>query len=409
VASEKAIDVLIVELGGTVGDIESEPFLEAVRQFRLEEGRERTALVHVALVPYLETVGQLKTKPVQHSVTALLSAGLQPDVVIGRSSRPLTDEIKAKIGLYSNVPKEAVISNPDIDIIYELPVIFENQGLGDYICRMLDLPAKKPETREWAEVVKRFKEAKEVLRIAMPGKYTKIVDSYISINEALKHAAASQGATVRLEFVGSELIESNPAQLKKLEAYDGILLTPGFGTRGVEGMISTAEKAISSKIPFLGTCFGAQLLFIAFCRSIGLKGANSTEIDPKTPNPVVDLLPEQRRIAEKGGTMRLGEHEIFIKKDTNLFGAYGRTRVIERFRHRYHLMQNYAKKARNKGLVVSATDRGGRIINAIEIEGKDNWVVGTQFHPEFTSRPNRPNPVYYAFIEAALRRKRARE
>ncbi|KXB02656.1 CTP synthetase, partial [candidate division MSBL1 archaeon SCGC-AAA261G05] len=404
VAERDSLDVLITEVGGTVGDIEASPFLEAIRQLRLEEEKCQTALVHVTLVPYLETIGQLKTKPTQHSVKTLLSAGLQPDVIVARSDRVLSEDARRKISLYSNVPPEAVISDPRIPTLYELPLLFERQGLGDYLCDVLRLRARKPRLSPWEKMVQRFKECDEGVRIAMPGKYTEILDSYISINKALEHAAAELGAKAQIEFVDTEAFEKDPSKLERLGNYDGILLTPGFGTRGAEGMIKTSQKAFSMNIPFLGICFGAQLLFIAFCRENGLSEANSTEIDSHTPDPVVDLLPEQKEISEKGGTMRLGSHEIRVKSGTRLFDAYGNKKVVERFRHRYHLIPEYVEKMNEHGLVASATDKDERIINAIEVEG-DQWIMGVQFHPEFRSRPDKPNPVYSSFIKAALTRK----
>ncbi|KXB02873.1 CTP synthetase [candidate division MSBL1 archaeon SCGC-AAA261D19] len=405
VAERGSPDVLITELGGTVGDIEASPFLEAVRQFKLEERFDQVALVHVTLVPYLETIGQLKTKPTQHSVKTLLSAGLQPDVIVARGEKPLTDPARDKISLYSNVPSEAVISNPDTSEIYEIPLRFERQGLGDYLCDHFRFRARSPNLSSWKDMALKFKKEKESVRIAMPGKYTQIMDSYVSINEALEHAAVNSDAKARIEFVDTEPIEEDLSKLDILENYHGILLTPGFGTRGAEGMIKVAQKAMDSKIPFLGICFGAQLFFIAFCRRMGLNGANSAEIDPEAEHPVVDLLPEQKKISEKGGTMRLGGHEIVLKPGTKLFKAYGKKRVVERFRHRYHLIPEYAHRFEGGGLVISAMDKDRRIINAIEIEG-DHWMVGTQFHPEFTSRPEKPSPIYSDFISAALKRKR---
>lgn len=407
-AERNSPDILISEVGGTVGDIEASPFLEAIRQLRLEEPDDKTALIHVTLVPYLETIGQLKTKPTQHSVKTLLSAGLQPDVIVGRSDRPLSDAAKEKISLYSNVPKKAVVSDPRIRVLYELPLLFEKQGLGDYLCDILRIRARSPQLSSWEKNVQEFKDADEEVRIAMPGKYTQILDSYISINKALKHSAAKLGASLEIEFVDTEPFENDKRKLEKLEDYHGVLLTPGFGTRGAEGMINASRKVLSTDIPFLGICFGAQLLFIAFCRENGLENANSTEVDPETPHPVVDLLPEQKEVSKKGGTMRLGGQDILVEPGTKLYEAYGSERVIERFRHRYHIIPDYVEKMRENGLVTSATDSEERIVNVIELEG-DHWIMGVQFHPEFTSRPGNPNPVYRSFVEAALERKRAQE
>lgn len=413
VAERSRPDVLVVEVGGTVGDIEAMPFLEAIRQFRLESPPGTTALVHVTLIPYLKTVGQQKTKPTQHSVRELQSMGLQPDVIIGRTEGGyMTEDVRRKISLFCNVPEEAVISDPDLDTVYELPLVFERQGLGRYLAKLLRLERVDPlpqAVQEWEGLVWKFKNPREKVVIAMPGKYTMIHDSYISICEALKHAAAHLGLSAELKYVDSTKFEEDPGLMEEeLSNADGILLTPGFGTRGVEGMIQAARYAIENDKVFLGICFGAQLLFIAFCRYVlGLKGANSTEIDPSTPYPVVDLLPEQRGVTAKGGTMRLGAHDVYIAEGTRLFEAYRARVVRERFRHRYHIVKEYALKGREGGLVVSATDASGRIVNAIEL-ATARWIVGVQFHPEFKSRPNRPSPVYTAFVRAAYEASRAK-
>jgi len=409
VAQRSKPDILLVEVGGTCGDIEAMPYLEAIRQFRLEEP-ENTALVHVTLVPYLETVGQLKTKPTQHSVRTLQSMGLQPDVIVGRAPFELPEDVKEKISLFCNVPKEAVISDPNLDVIYELPLIFERQGLGEYLCRILRLPPKKPDARaykEWEALVSMFKAPKDYVTILMPGKYCMITDSYISINEALKHAGAHCGVRVKIKWVETETFEDDPGLLEEeMKKVDGVLLTPGFGSRGVEGMILSARYAIEKDIPFLGICFGCQLLFVAFARYVmGLHGANSTEVDPDTPHPVVDLLPEQKAIDEKGGTMRLGGQVVRVIRNTKLYEAYKKERIVERFRHRYHIIPEYAEKGKKYGLIISATDEKGRIINAIEIKNA-KWIVGVQFHPEFKSRPNRPSPVYLEFIKEVIKHKK---
>ncbi len=405
VADAQKLDVILIEVGGTAGDIEGAPFLEAIRQFRLEVPRQDTLLVHVTLVPYLPAVDEMKTKPTQHSVKELLSVGLQPDLIVARGKRQLTESARRKIALYSNIPKEAVISNPDLEEIYELPIRFYEQGLDAYILQRLEMVAGPPRAMEkWREIVQRFTKTKERIRIAMAGKYMRMGDTYISICEALRHAGAQEGAAVEIDMVDTEDIEQNPALLEGLKEYGGVLSTPGFGSRGTEGMIQTAWKCIEEDLPYLGICFGSQMLFTAFCRySMGLKGANSTEIDPQTPHPVVDLLPEQRQITEKGATMRLGGHPIVVRPKTRLFEAYKKKNIRERFRHRYHLMPKYVEKATEKGLVLSATDKSGRIVNAIEVADK-YWIVGVQCHPEFTSRPDAPNPLYLAFIRAALKR-----
>jgi CTP synthase len=327
---------------------------------------------------------------------------LQPDVILGRAVVPLTGDVKRKISLFCNVQPEAVISNPNLRVIYELPLLFEKEGLGDYLCRILELPRRRVDSNQWISVVNLYKNVTKEISIAMPGKYVAIPDSYVSINEALKHAAAFSGASVKINWIDTELIEKEPERREELLNYDGILATPGFGERGVEGMILTAQTALEFGIPYLGICYGAQMLFIAFCRLVlGLKGANTSEVEPSTPFPVVDLLPDQKLVDTKGGTMRLGGHVVKIKKGTKLYNAYGKDTVVERFRHRYHLIRDYVEKAEKAGLAVSAYDETGKIINAIEIGG-DAWILGVQFHPEFTSRPDNPNPLYSAFIRAAI-------
>lgn len=407
IAIEEDLDVLLVECGGTVGDIESQIFLESFRQLRLELPKRSTALVHVTLIPYSSVINQHKTKPTQHSVKILQAAGLQPDAIIGRSSTPLNNEIKEKISLFTNVPINAVISDPDLDVVYELPILFEDQKLGDYLCELLDLKAKLVtystvnNYSEWQKTVNLYKNAKETVTIGMPGKYFNISDSYISINSALEQAAAHEGYIVNLKMIN--ITEDTDIE-KELEGCDGILLTPGFGERAVEGMIKTAEYAMENKVPYLGICFGAQLLFVAFCRKyLGLKGANSTEIDPNTPHPVIDLLESQKEIKSKGGTMRLGGIKIKIEKGTRLYDAYKTDEIIERFRHRYHIIEKYIdNEAKQKGLVVSSRDETGKIINSIELNRDDHWMVGTQFHPEFKSKPYQPSPIYSAFIKSTI-------
>jgi CTP synthase len=403
-------DVLLVEIGGTVGDIEVMPFLEALRQLMLELGKERIILVHVTLVPYLETVGQLKTKPTQHSVKLLQSMGLQPDIIVGRSRIELPEEIKEKISLFCNVPKHAVISDPDLETPYELPMIFERQGLGDLICGLLGLPRRRPDdgaVSEWSELVRRFKEPSSCVRIAMPGKYCMISDSYISIIEALKSSAAWLGLKAEPILIETEEFEQDPEKLRILDDVDGILLTPGFGARGVEGMIMAAEHAIRKQIPLLGICFGAQLLFVALSRLIlGLRDAHSTEVDPNTPHPVVDLLSEQREMSLKGGTMKLGGRPVKLVAGTKLHQAYKSERIIERFRHRYHISPRYAELAVEKGLMISAYDELDGTICGIEF--RDAWIVGVQFHPEFKSRPREPSPLFIEFIRASYENRRKR-
>ncbi|MBN1215817.1 MAG: CTP synthase [Candidatus Lokiarchaeota archaeon] len=410
IAKKDDLDILLIECGGTVGDLESSIFLESFRQFRLELSGKNTALVHVTLIPYSRAVGQQKSKPTQHSVKMLQSAGLQPDIIIGRSEIPLEEDIKNKISLFSNVPKKAVISDPDTKNIYELPLFFEEQNLGDFLCEILDLKAKLVSYNkvtnysEWQKLAEMFRKADKTVKIAMPGKYFNITDSYISINDALEHAAAHQGYKTDLKMIN---IDDDIDITKELSECDGILLTPGFGRRAVEGMIKSAEFAMEKKIPFLGICFGAQLFYIGYCRKyLGLKDANSTEINPQTPYPVVNLLEEQKEITEKGGTMRLGGLDIVINKGTKLYEAYGKKEIKERFRHRYHIIPDYISNQNDNNLIISSTDDSGKIVNSIELNRDDHWMVGVQFHPEFTSRPFKPNPVYSAFISETIKFKK---
>ncbi|MEX2682569.1 MAG: CTP synthase [Candidatus Sigynarchaeota archaeon] len=402
IAKEEQLEVLLVECGGTVGDLESMIFLEAFRQMRLEHEGD-TCLIHVTLVPYNESVGELKSKPTQHSVRQLQSAGLQPDIVICRSAIALDDASRKKISLFCNVAPGRVISNPDIGTIYELPLIFEKQSLGDSICSILRLQPRLIEFSpvenysEWKKLVELYKiHPNGIINIAMPGKYTKNKDSYVSINEALKHAGAHNGVEIKINWLDTENLDS----ISEIEKNDGVLLTPGFGGRGVEGMIAAADAAIAKKIPYLGICYGSQLQFIALCRRfLGYADANTTEIDPKTQHPAVDMLTDQRSINMLGGTMRLGAHAIYIKQGTRLHDAYKKDVIHERFRHRFHINNDYAAQLGRHGLVISSTDKSGEIINSIEMAG-EQFCVGVQFHPEFKSRPWAPSPIYDAFVKA---------
>ena len=396
--AEEGYDIVITEIGGTVGDIEGMPFLEAIRQLRHEIPSGDSLLIHVTYVPYLSTVRQLKTKPTQHSVQRLLQSGLTPDIIVARSEYPLDESSKGKISLFGGVPKEAVISAPDLPVIYSLPLVFEQQGLGDYLMRKLNLKPKidpRKQIKEWESVVRLFFEYEDTIRIALVGKYTKIADSYISIIEALKHSGAHERVRVNIDFIDAEKMDES----ERVKEYDGILLTPGFGKRATEGMIRSAIISLRKKIPFLGICFGGQLGFVAFAREImGWRDANSTEVNPYTGYPVVDLLPNQKGIIQKGGTMRLGGIEIIIMKGTKLFEAYKREVVVERFRHRYHIIRKYAEKMEEEGLLINSVDKEGNI-TGYEISWHP-FYIGVQFHPEYKSRPWNPSPPYRAFIRA---------
>ncbi len=401
-------DVLLVEIGGTVGDIEAMPFLEAVRQLIQEVGRNRVAVVHVTLVPYMKSVGEFKTKPTQHSARTLQSLGIQPDIMICRSEMPLSHPAKEKIALFCNVPEEQVISNPDIPIIYQLPLSFEEEGLGEILVNHFGLESRNPDTSSWHEIVQSFENPKEKVVIAMPGKYTTLGDSYKSINQALSHAAAVCNTQVEIKWIATEERATEESLLEDLSDVDGVLLTPGFGERGVEGMICAATLTLSSKIPLLGICYGAQLSTVAFARKVmEWKGANTTEVDPDSLYPVVDLMDEQKLTEDKGGTMRLGGHEVVLVKGTRLHEIYAQDRVQERFRHRFHLIERYLSKMAEKGLKISAYDTTNKIINAIELADHPFWI-GVQYHPEFKSRPGNPHPLYLGLIRAALAYRKVR-
>lgn len=402
IEQEPSPDILLVEIGGTVGDIEAMPFLEAVRQLSREVGRERVAFVHVTLVPYLASVGEFKTKPTQHSVRTLQGLGLQPDIIICRAERELTDAAEKKIALFCNVPQERVISNPDIPIIYQLPLSFEEQGLGDTITNCLGMELKSPDTKSWQEIVSSFRDTSKTIRIAMPGKYTMLSDSYKSINEALTHAAAPCGVKVEIKWIETEERSDEECLNQDLNDVDGILLTPGFGERGVTGMVNAAVVSLESKIPFLGICYGAQLGIIAYARKVmGWDGAHTTEVDPDSLYPVIDLMDEQKIIDDKGGTMRLGGQTVVITENTQLHKLYGKTEVRERFRHRYHLIDRYIGKMQKTGMIVSALNKEGNIINAVELQNHPFWI-GVQYHPEFKSQPGKPHPLYLGLIKAAM-------
>jgi CTP synthase len=409
VVAKSGADIAIVECGGTVGDIEGLPFLEAFRQMRLEEGAENTLFVHVTLAPMLKPVGELKTKPTQHSVQELRRIGIQPDIVLVRSSIPLTEEARRKISLFTNVEYDCVISAPDTRSIYEVPEQLHGQGLVRVVARKLGLPGREPRLEGWRRTVRPYTEAQEEVAVAMVGKYVELADSYVSVNHALIHAAGALGLRVRIVHVDSEAFESRVDALQELQAYDAILIPGGFGPRGSEGKVLAANFARVHGIPYLGLCFGFQMAVVSFARyACGLEGANSTELDPDTPHPVIDLLPEQKEIEELGGTMRLGGHDIVLVEGSLAHRIYGTTRIRERHRHRYELNQKYLELFRRHGLHFTGFSDNGRRAEILEIPDHP-FYLATQYHPEFISRPGRPEPAYRAFIEAALARRRRRE
>ena len=400
-------DVVIVEVGGTVGDIEGLPFLEAIRQFRRAVGDEHVMYIHVSLIPYLRAAGELKTKPTQHSVKELRSIGIQPDVILCRTERPLGRSLKEKIALFCDVEPEAVIQALDAQSIYEVPLVLEDEGLGRIILRRLGLNhLPPPDLAEWREIVERIQRPQASVRIALVGKYMGVEDSYVSIVEALRHGGVAHACRVEITKVDSEEIERRDrAQLAaELEGYHGILVCPGFGARGVEGKVRAIRYAREEGVPFLGICFGLQWAVVEFARHVcGLEGANTTEVDPQTPHPVISLLAEQRGVMDKGGTMRLGRYQCRLTPSSLVAQAYATPEVWERHRHRYEVNNAYRATLETHGLRVTGVNPEQDLVEIIELPGHP-WFVGTQFHGEYRSRPNRPHPLYRAFIRAALDR-----
>ena len=404
-AQAEKVDVLVVECGGTVGDIESLPFLEAFRQMRMEEGPSKTLFLHVSLAPELSVVGEMKTKPTQHSVQEMRRIGIQPDVIVIRGARPLPQETKEKVSLFTSVPVGSVISDPDVGTIYQVPRLLESEGILKPIRSQLGLRARL-EMEGWNAVADRFIGQEATVSIAMVGKYANLADSYVSVNQALTHAGAVNGAGVRISWIESEEVEKEPSKLKLMSAYDGVVLPQGFGSRGIEGKIAAANEARVSGIPFLGLCYGFQLASVSFARHVlGLRGANTTEADPKTRHPVIDLLPEQRAVPDLGGTMGLGGHDVLSRSPSRAFDIYKTDKIRERHRHRFELNQYYLKKFESKGMKYTAFSDNGRRAEILELEGHP-FYMATQYHPEYVSRPERPEPIYVAFVEACVARNR---
>ena len=408
----KGVDIVIVEIGGTIGDIESLPFLEAIRQFQADVGKDNALYIHLTLVPYIGTAGEVKTKPTQHSVKELRSIGIQPDILLCRTDRYLSKDIKAKIGLFCNVGVDAVVTAKDVDCIYEVPLVFHKEGLDDKIVELLKIWTRSPRLEAWSDLVARIQNAKDSVTIAIVGKYVDLTESYKSLNEALYHGGAANNCNVNLEFVDSEKIEDGTCS-EMLANADGILVPGGFGTRGIEGKICAANYARVNKIPYFGICLGMQIAVIEFARNVaGLAQANSSEFNELTPDPVIYLMLEwfdektgstQRRdeTSDKGATMRLGAYPCRLEKDTFAYQAYGQDDISERHRHRYEFNNDYKNQLIENGLVVSGSSPTGDLVEIIEI--KDHpWFLGCQFHPEFKSRPMDPHPLFRDFIKAAL-------
>ncbi|MCG2909165.1 MAG: CTP synthase [Stygiolobus sp.] len=393
-------DIVIVEIGGTVGDIESLPFLEAVRQLRLEEEEHNVIFVHVALVEYLKVTDELKTKPLQHSVQELRRIGIQPDIIIARSIVSLDEETKKKIALFTNVKPDYIFSNYDVAMAYEVPLVLEKQEIAKKILAKLNLPYKDADLRDWIQFIDNLKNANKEVKIALVGKYTKLKDSYISIKEAIYHAASKLKLKPVLIWIESTDIENQPETLEKLKQADGIIVLPGFGARGVEGKIKAIQLARENNIPFLGICYGMQLAVVEYARNVlGLKDAHTTEVNPNTPHPVITLLDEQKRVVQMGGTMRLGSQKIIIKEGTLAYTIYGSTTVQERHRHRYEVNPEYVDLLQKHKLVISGVSENG-LVEIIEL--KDHkFFLGLQGHPEYKSRPLSPSPVFVSFLKAS--------
>jgi len=404
VASETGADIVLVEIGGTVGDIEGQPFLEAVRQMRIEEGPGNTLSIHVALVPILSVTGEQKTKPVQHSVQELRRIGIQPDAIVARCKRPLEPEAKRKIALYSSLPEHAVFSSHDVETVYEVPLLLEEQGLGSYAASKLGLEDRRPDLESWREFVARLKEASRRVEVAMVGKYTRLKDSYMSIVEAVKHAAASLRLIPVFRWVEASRIESEKLDVDDvLRGSQAVIVLPGFGARGSEGKIDSIRYARENKIPFLGICYGMQLAVVEFARNVvGLRGAHSTEIDPHTPYPVIDLLAEQHGVSRLGGTMRLGAYPIRLVKGSLVYRLYGKELVAERHRHRYEVNPRFIDRLEASGLMVSGVSEDGGRVEFVEYR-EHEFYVGSQPHPEFKSRPLEPAPLFLGLLSAATR------
>jgi len=401
-AATPDIDVVITEIGGTVGDIESLPFLEAIRQMRSDVGRDHVMYVHVTLIPYLELSGEIKTKPTQHSVAELRSIGISPQVIVCRTEIPLTDDVKAKIALFCDTEREAVIEARDADSIYDVPLMLHQEGLDDYVVRYLGLSCPPPDQTEWQALTERVHHLTQEVRIALVGKYVALHDAYLSVAEALFHSGIANRANVTIDWIQSEDVSaSNVAE--KLAQADGILVPGGFGDRGIEGKIAAIRYARENRIPFLGICLGMQMAVVEYARSVlQLRSAHSTEMDPDTPDPVIAILPDQEEIVDKGGTMRLGVYPCALVSGTRAHAAYGVGRVEERHRHRYEFNPAYRRALEEAGLVVSGASPDGRLVEIVEMADHP-FFIGVQFHPEFTSRPTRPQPLFRDFVRAALR------
>ena len=407
VATESNADVIITEIGGTVGDIESLPFLEAIRQLKGDLGKRNVVYIHVTLVPYLRAANELKTKPTQHSVKELRSIGIQPDVIVCRTERPLTKDMEEKLALFCDIDKDAVIQAIDAPSIYEVPLMLEEEGLADIVLEKLGVTTDPPNLSEWREMVVRLKNLRYQATIGLVGKYVSLHDAYLSVAESLRHAGFYHGCAIEINWINSEEVtRANAGEM--LRGVDGVLVPGGFGDRGIEGKIEAIRFARENDIPYLGLCLGMQLAVVEFSRNVvGWRDANSTEFNPMTSYPVIDLLPEQKELDMKGGTMRLGKYTCKLQPGTLAYKCYGQDNIEERHRHRYELNNVYRDELAQKGLLFSGTLPNDYLVEVIELPGHP-WFVATQFHPEFKSRPNRPHPLFREFIGASLKYKKSK-
>jgi len=433
IAESSDVDFVVTEIGGTVGDIESLPFLEAIRQFPVDVGRRRCMFIHLTLVPYIGHAGELKTKPTQHSVNELRRIGIAPDMLMCRSEGSLSAEIRKKIALFASLPAEAIVSACDVDNIYKVPLTFHEQGVDDFILEHFGVDAPAPELSDWQEPIERAGRSSRTVRIALVGKYIQLEDAYLSVSEALRHAASLQDGRVEIDWIDSERLEGSDqhsvgedgdgveradhtdgrSMSELLARADGILIPGGFGGRGIEGKIAAARVARERGIPYLGICLGMQIAVAEFARNVaGMEGANSTEFDLETPFPVIDLLPEQKEVADLGGTMRLGADPIKLHAGTRAREIYGEAVIYERHRHRYEVNNLLRKRLQSAGLCISGTSPDERLVEVVELEGGEGghpFFIASQFHPEFKSRPERPAPLFRDFIAAALERAGTRD
>jgi CTP synthase len=394
-------DIVITEIGGTVGDIESTPFLEAIRQFRYDVGRENVIYIHVTLLPYLKAAGELKTKPSQHSVKELMGLGIRPDILVCRTEHPISDDIRRKLSMFCDIDIDAVIEAQDAGTIYELPLVMEEKGLAKTACKKLGIEDREIDLTPWKEVVDKIKNPKERIRLAVVGKYVELKDAYISVNEAIENAAYAQGYKAEIDYIQAENLD-----MKRLEGYNGILVPGGFGSRGIEGKMEAIKFARENKIPFLGICLGMQLAVIEFARNVmGMSGANSTEFDKDTKYPVIDIMIDQKNIENMGGTMRLGAYPCVLKEGTLAKELYSEELIHERHRHRFEFNNKFKDEIQKAGLLISGNSPDGTLAEIVELSKEVHpFFIAGQFHPEFKTRPNNPHPLFRGFVEAIYKK-----